>query len=84
MQNIDITVQITFPYDNIRYKNDDIKCTYQYLDLPLSLGRLRRVDLQPCIDKAASRLEPWKIKYINREGCATLVKSVLLSMSIFS
>ena len=29
MQNIDITVQITFQYDNIRYKNDDIKCTYQ-------------------------------------------------------
>ena len=29
MQNIDITVHITFPYANIRYKNDDIKCTYQ-------------------------------------------------------
>ena len=28
MQNFDITLQITFPYDNIRFKNDDIKCTY--------------------------------------------------------
>ena len=32
MQNIDITVHITFPNDNIRYKNDDIKCTYHLLD----------------------------------------------------
>ena len=28
-KNNDITMQITFQYDNIGYKNDDIKCTYQ-------------------------------------------------------
>ena len=26
-------MQITFQHDNIRYKNDDIKCTYQHVFL---------------------------------------------------
>ena len=34
----------------------------KYLGLPLALGRLRRADLQPYIDKTASRLQPWKGK----------------------
>jgi hypothetical protein len=55
----------------------------KYLGLPLSLGRLRRVDLQPYIDKAVSRLNPWKGKFLNRAGCTALVKSVLSSMPIF-
>ena len=55
----------------------------KYLGLPLSLGKLRRVDLQPYIDKAASCLQPWKGKFINRAGCLALVKSVLTSLPIF-
>jgi hypothetical protein len=55
----------------------------KYLGLPLSLGRLRRVDLQPYIDKAVARLSPWKGKFLNRAGCIALVKSVLSSMPIF-
>jgi hypothetical protein len=55
----------------------------KYLGLPLSLGRLRRVDLQPYIDKAVARLNPWKGKFLNRVGCTALVKSVLSSMPIF-
>uniref|UniRef100_A0A453RS56 Reverse transcriptase domain-containing protein n=1 Tax=Aegilops tauschii subsp. strangulata TaxID=200361 RepID=A0A453RS56_AEGTS len=55
----------------------------KYLGLPLSLGRLRRVDLQPYIDKAVARLSPWKGKFLNRAGCTALVKSVLPSMPIF-
>ena len=55
----------------------------KYLGLPLALGRLRRADLQPYIDKTASRLQPWKGKYINRAGCTEVVKSVLSSMPIF-
>ena len=55
----------------------------KYLGLPLALGRLRRADLQPYIDKTASRLQPWKGKFINRAGCSALVKSVLSSMPIF-
>ena len=55
----------------------------KYLGLPISLGRLRRADFQPYIDKAASRLQPWKGKFITQAGCAALVKSVLSSMPIF-
>ena len=55
----------------------------KYLGLPLSLGRLRRVDLQPYIAKAVARLSPWKGKFLNRAGCTALVKSVLSSMPIF-
>jgi hypothetical protein len=55
----------------------------KYLGLPLSLKRLRRVDLQAYIDKAASRLNPWKAKFLNRAGCAALVKSVLTELPIF-
>jgi hypothetical protein len=55
----------------------------KYLGLPLSLGRLRRVDLQPYIDKAVARLNPWKGKFLNRAGCTALVKSVLSSLPIF-
>jgi hypothetical protein len=55
----------------------------KYLGLPLSLRRLRRADLQPYIDKAVSRLNPWKGKFLNRAGCTALVKSVLSSMPIF-
>jgi mannosylglycoprotein endo-beta-mannosidase len=55
----------------------------KYLGLPLSHGRLRHVDLQPYIDKAVARLNPWKGKFLNRAGCTALVKSVLSSMPIF-
>ena len=55
----------------------------KYLGMPLSLGKLRRADMQPYIDKVASCLQPWKGKFINRVGCTTLVKSVLTSLRIF-
>ena len=55
----------------------------KYLGLPLALGRLRRADVQPYIDKMASRLEPWQGRFLNRAGCTALVKSVLSSMPIF-
>jgi hypothetical protein len=55
----------------------------KYLGFPLSLGRLRRVDLQPFIDNAIARLNPWKGRFLNRAGCTALVKSVLSSMPIF-
>ena len=55
----------------------------KYLGLPLSLDRLRRADIQPYIDKMASRLQPWQGRFFNRAGCTALVKSVLSSMPIF-
>ena len=66
----------------IRCTNIDILATLQdfhaqliqfpikYLGLPLSFGRICRVDLQHYIDKATSRLNPWKEKNLNRVGCA--------------
>ena len=54
----------------------------KYLGLPVALGRLRRVDFQPYIDNAASRLTPWMGKFMNRAGCSALVKSVLTAMPI--
>ena len=33
---------------------------------------LLRIDLQPFIDKVATRMDPWKHKLINRAGCAEL------------
>ena len=55
----------------------------KYLGLLLSLGRLWCVDLQPYVNKASSKLNPWKAKFLSRDGRAELVKSVLTSMSIF-
>lgn len=57
----------------------------KYLGLPLSLGRLRKADFQPYIDKVAiaTRLNPLKGRFLNRAGCCAFVKSVLSSMPIF-
>ena len=70
------TILANFPAATVQFP-------LQYLGLPLSLGRLRRADVQPYIDKTASRLNPWKSKFLNRAGCMSLVKSVLTSMQIF-
>jgi hypothetical protein len=55
----------------------------KYLGLPITLGRLRRCHLQSYVDKALSRLNPWKAKFLNRAVCMALVKSVLTSMHIY-
>lgn len=56
-------------------------CTY--LGLPLHLRQLRRVDIQPLIDKVASRLPTWKGKFLNRAGRLKLVNSVLSSIPTY-
>jgi hypothetical protein len=55
----------------------------KYLGLPLSLGQLKRADLQPYIDKAVVRLNPRKGRFVNHAGCTALVKSMLSSMPMF-
>ena len=37
-------MQITFQYDNIGYKNDDIKCTYQVIKTKFKEDDLMIVD----------------------------------------
>jgi hypothetical protein len=56
-------------------------CTY--LGLPLHLRQLRRVDVQPLIDKLANRLPSWKGRFINRAGRLKLLNSVLTSIPTY-
>jgi hypothetical protein len=55
----------------------------QYLGLPLHVRCLRRVDVQPLLDKMANRLPTWKGKFLNRAGRLKLVNSVLSSMPTY-
>ena len=56
-------------------------CTY--LGLPLHTRALRRMDVQPLLDKVAARLPAWKGKFFNRAGRLTLVNSVLSSIQTY-
>lgn len=49
----------------------------RYLGLPLHFRRLRKIDLQPFIDKIAGRLPGWKGKHLNKPGRVALAMSVL-------
>ena len=55
----------------------------KYLGLPLSVRCLRRVDVQPFIDKVASKLPAWKGKFTNKSGRLKLVNAVLTSMPVY-
>jgi hypothetical protein len=48
-----------------------------YLGLPICLGRLRTVHLQPYLDRAATRLAGWQGKLMNIGGRRELVSTVL-------
>lgn len=52
-----------------------------YLCLPLHIRQIRRVDIQPLIDKVANRLTTWKGSFINRAG--RLKHGPLVNASIF-
>lgn len=53
----------------------------KYLGLPLHTSRLKRVHLQPLIDKAMGKLPGWKGKNLARPGRVSLAKSVLCAMA---
>jgi hypothetical protein len=53
------------------------------LGLPLCLGRLRMVHLQPYLDKAANQLAGWQGKLMNIGGRRELVKTVLGAMPTY-
>lgn len=54
-----------------------------YLGLPLTPGRIKRIHLQPVMDKLQSRLAGWKGKLIQQSGRKTLVTSVLSSIPTY-
>jgi hypothetical protein len=55
----------------------------KYLGLPLTITRLRRIDFQPLVDKAVSKLMVWNGKNINHTGMSTLVKAILTSQAVY-
>ncbi|KAM0846839.1 hypothetical protein ACQ4PT_055368 [Festuca glaucescens] len=52
--------------------------------MPLCLGRLRLVHLQPILDRARSHLAGWKGRWVNAGGRRALVMSVLSALPIFA
>lgn len=51
----------------------------QYLGLPLTVGRLKKVHLQPLVDKVAACISTWKASLMNKAGRLTMVKVVMTS-----
>ena len=56
-------------------------CTY--FGLPLHVRQIRRVDVQPLIDKVGARLAAWKGKLLNKAGRLRLVNAVLTSIPTY-
>lgn len=54
-----------------------------YLGIPIVLGRLRLVHLQPVHDKAVSKMSGWQCKLLNPGGHRILVQSVLSSLPVY-
>lgn len=55
----------------------------KYLGLPLHIQKLRRIEVQPPIDKIGSRLPGWKGRLLSTSGRETLVKTMLSSQPIY-
>jgi mannosylglycoprotein endo-beta-mannosidase len=55
----------------------------KYLGLPLHARAIRRVDIQPLIDKMGGKLAAWKGRLLNKAGRLRLVNSVLSSLPTY-
>jgi hypothetical protein len=60
-------------------------CTFpgKYLGLPLHVRKLRKIDVQPLLDRIGARLPGWKGRFLSSAGRETLVKTVLSSQPIY-
>lgn len=54
----------------------------KYLGLPLSLSKLKKVHVQPLLDKCRKRLAHWQGKLMTAAGRTALTKSVLIAQPI--
>lgn len=55
----------------------------KYLGLPLHTRKLRKVELQPLVDKIGSRIREWKGRFFSSAGREVLVKSTLSATPIY-
>ena len=55
----------------------------KYLGLPLHIRKLRKVEVQPLIDKIGARLLGRKGRFLSTAGRETLVKTVLSSQPVY-
>jgi hypothetical protein len=55
----------------------------KYLGVPLHYMKLRRVDLQPVIDKIIKRIAGWRGKLLSYAGRLTLLRTCLASIPIY-
>jgi hypothetical protein len=55
----------------------------KYIGLPLTPRRLKKIDFQPLVDKAAGKLSTWNGRNLTQAGCVYLVKSVLSSQPVY-
>jgi hypothetical protein len=55
----------------------------KYLGLPLHVRKLRKIDVQPLLDKIGARLPGRKGRFLSSAGRETLVKTVLSSQPIY-
>lgn len=55
----------------------------KYLGLPLSVKRLKKVDFQPLIDKAAGKMSSWHGRNLTQAGRVCLTKTVLSSQPVY-
>jgi hypothetical protein len=55
----------------------------RYLGLPLHTRKLRKLEVQPLVDKIGARLPDWIGKFLSSTGRETLVKTVLSSLPIY-
>jgi len=55
----------------------------KYLGLPLTVRRLRKIDFQPLIEKAAGKLSTWQGRNLTQAGRVSLTKAVLSSQLVY-
>ncbi|KAM0897624.1 hypothetical protein ACQ4PT_022443 [Festuca glaucescens] len=68
--------------------SETLQCPIQsfpcnYLGMPLSDNRLRKVDLQPAIDKLAGKVKGWNQASFSLDARLLLVKHLLSAMTVF-
>ncbi len=54
-----------------------------YLRLPLHIRKIRKLDVQPLIDRFAARLPTWKGRLLNKTSQLVLIKSTLSALPTY-